>query len=296
MTFEIICADFCFQFEVFSENLLLNAWNWKLDPWKASGSIPLSENTAIIHIACKQALKVLHGSLNLISIKKTGFFEHRIFRMENGDTLWDFVRVAENCCYLRYNVNANWNRITLLKDITNTNGIAAFEYLTRMIPGILLKQNILTFHGVLMEYQGYGIIISATSGTGKTTHARLWRDLNHALIINGDCTAVRMKDGVWTGYGLPWSGTSGEQMNRNVPLKALVVLERDSENEAHQITGLEAFSAVLPHLQYPAWDKERVNIAMENINQFLSAIPVIRLRCRPDAEAVDVLAQALEDL
>ncbi len=295
MTFEILCADSLFRFQGFTDKLFWSTWNWKINPWEVSSPMQLSDKSIVTCVNCKQTSEISYEILSVKSVEKTGFFEHRVLKMKNGGTLWELVRVAKGCCYLRFSVNSDWNRIELLKDITNTNGTTAFEYLTRMMPGILLKQNILSFHGVLMEYQGYGIVISAASGTGKTTHARLWRDLKHALIINGDYTAVRVKNGIWIGYGLPWSGTSGEQINRSVPLKALVVLERSEQNEAHRITGLDAFSSVLPHLQYPTWDKQMINKAMDNLDQFLKEVLIIRLCCRSDFESVDVLYQMLEN-
>ena len=160
---------------------------------------------------------------------------------------------------------------------------------------ILLKHQMLTFHGVLMEHNGCGIIISAPSGTGKTTHARMWRDSRNALIINGDRATCQNINGVWTGFGLPWSGTSGEQINRSVPITAIVVLEQGETNQARQITSpLEAFMMLLPHVQYPSWDKEMTSKAMDLLEDFLKEIPVIRLSCLPDLEAVDVLEKAIE--
>lgn len=296
MILEIICADICFRFQGFSENLPLAIWNWKLDPWKISAFAQMPEDVPVVDVVCKQVFAVPQELMTLLCAEKDGFFEHRVLQMENGSTLWDFVRVAEKRCYLRYIVNSGWDTVTLLEDITNTNRMAAFEYLAHMLPGILLKQNMLTLHGVLMEYQGYGIVISAASGTGKTTHARLWRDMHHALIINGDRAVIGVKDGVWTGYGLPWSGTSGEQINRSVPLKALVILERGEQNEAYRITGLEGFGALLPHLEYPAWNRDMVNLAMSGVDHFLQEVPVVRFCCRPDFESVSILKETLENL
>lgn len=173
----------------------------------------------------------------------------------------------------------------------------AFEFLGRLLIPCMLKKNRLTFHGVLLEHQGRGIILSAPSGTGKTTHARMWRDDRNALIINGDRAACAKTEGVWTGYGLPWSGTSGEQVNRSVPVFALVVLERGDRNEAVRVTDpLEAFFAVLPQVQYPSWDIDLSGKAMDLLEDFLRSVPVIRLRCLPEPAAVDVLAEALEAL
>lgn len=206
------------------------------------------------------------------------------------------MRNRSEKAYLSYYVDEKWQRIVLQEDYTESAGVLAFEYLGQIMPSIFLNHYALSFHGVLMEYQGKGIIISAESGTGKTTHARLWRELENALIVNGDCATVQKKENIWTGFGIPWSGTSGEQVNRRNPLKALVVLERHAENEAHRISGIEALSAILPHVKYPAWDKILTNKMFDLLEKFLCEIPIIRLRCRPDGEAVKVLKKALEEL
>ena len=228
--------------------------------------------------------------------EEAGFFDRLVFRLEDGGTLWRYVRRKNQNVILSYMVTPDWGTITLLEDYSDTAGQLAFEYLGQIMPSVLLNHHILTFHGVLMEHNGRGIIISADSGVGKTTHARLWRDHRNALIINGDRATCRNVNGVWTGFGLPWSGSSGEQINRSVPLQALVVLERGEVNQAHPVTGLEAFGGVLPHMQCPVWDEELTGTAMDLLDDFLGAIPVIRLRCRPDVEAVEVLQKVLEEL
>ncbi|MGN0644691.1 MAG: hypothetical protein ACI4JH_07025, partial [Gemmiger sp.] len=140
---------------------------------------------------------------------------------------------------------------------------------------------------------GQAFAVCAPSGTGKTTHARLWRDSKNALILNGDRAVVGKSGAGWTAYGTPWSGTSGEQINRHAPLKALVVLERAPQNSVERLQGLSAFGSVLPHLLYPAWDKPLAVTAIDGLNDLLETVPVYRLRCRPDAGAVDVLCRAL---
>lgn len=279
-----------------SSNTVWQTWKWKLDPYtikqpekpydlliSLAESVPLDSESQIVPVRVLQEIQA-------------GFFCHRVYSTTTGDTIWQYERIKNGEVVLKYLVSSSWNQITLLEDNSNTNGQLAFEYLTQMIPSVLLPFHVISFHGVLMEYQGMGIIISAPSGTGKTTHARLWRDLYQALIINGDRSHCVKENGVWTGFGLPWSGTSGEQINRSVPVKAMVVLEQSEQNRTEMLTGLESFSAVLPHLLYPGWDAELTGTAMDLIDDFLSEIPVIRLSCRPDEEAVNVLKAALESL
>lgn len=287
-------ADLGVTFQDFIVHELYDQWQWKIDPYLTpDAAFPFR------HITVKRsrpARSVATAGLLLLRQETSGFFRRQVFRNSNGGTLWQFLRSQGNTVCLQYAVSPDWREITLLCDNTKTAGLVAFEYLGQMFPACALTFGLLTFHGVLMEYEGHGVIISAPSGTGKTTHARLWRDYKHALIINGDRAACRKADGVWTGSGLPWSGTSGEQINRSVPVTALVVLERGEQNEAHCVTGSEAFGAVLPHVQCPVWDAELTDKAMELMDDFLSEVPVIRLCCRPDAESVSVLLKALEEL
>lgn len=227
----------------------------------------------------------------------TGFFCHRVYAAKDGDLLWRYERIKNGEVILSYLVSSALNKITLVKDDSDTGGNLAFEYLGMIMPTVMLVQaQAISFHGVLMEHEGCGIVISAPSGTGKTTHARLWRDLENALIINGDRALCKKTDKSWRGYGMPWSGTSGEQINRSVPITAMVVLEQSKENHAELLTGLDAFAAVMPNLQYPGWDAALTCTAMDLIDDFLSEIPVIKLRCRPDEESVAVLKTFLEKL
>lgn len=194
---------------------------------------------------------------------------------------------------MSFHVSADWSHMSLLEDHTNTDSRYPFEYLSCIMPYAMLTKDVLTFHGVLMEYNGQGIILSANSGIGKSTHARLWRDHKHAFIINGDKSACYKKDGIWTGFGMPWCGTSGEYMNREVPLKALVLIERGEENHVEKVNPTTGFKRLLAHALYPSCDIDLSTTAMNLLGDFAEQIPVYRLQCRPDAESVEVLYNAL---
>lgn len=201
--------------------------------------------------------------MSLLYSEKTGFFERRVYRLPRGETQWDFVRSRGEKLLLRYRVNAAWNVITLMQDNTQTQGTTAFEYLAQMIPGACLRQGILTLHCALVEYAGMAFAVCASSGTGKTTHARLWRDYKNALILNGDRALCRRTENGWMAYGSPWSGTSGEQINRKAPLKALVILERAGKNSVSCMKNSELFAGVFPHIIYPSWNRKMAEQVMD---------------------------------
>ena len=285
---EIVC-----RFENFGSSTFCDSWQWKLDPYRSICSDPGRYDIIFRNREMKEEIP---DPVRKVCEIQDGFFLRTVSVLPGGGTLWRCVRKLSGETLLSYAVNHAWSEIVFAEDHSMTAGQMAFEYMGHIFSACGLMKDMLSFHGVLMEYNGYGLILSAPSGMGKTTHARLWRDLRRALIINGDRAACRKTDGIWTGFGLPWSGTSGEQINRSVPIRALAVLERGEENRASRIKGKEAFGAVLPHVQCPVWDADLTGRMLGLLDDFLQNIPVIRLRCRPDGDAVDVLAGAVEDL
>ena len=149
-------------------------------------------------------------------------------------------------------------------------------------------------HGVLMEWQGKGIILTASSGTGKTTHARLWREYENALIINGDRVLIRKEEGQWYAFGTPWSGSSGECVNRKVSLDAVVFLNRGQINEVYPVSPIQGMEKILPRIIAPKWHEKYSLMAIDLAIKCLEEIPLYELYCRPDAESVCTLKQALQ--
>ena len=263
---------------------------WKLDPYR----IIDSKESPDLSIPLNSTEKQIQPG-KLLNKERAGFFQHIIYNVPGG-MIWQYERIKNHDLQLRYYISSKWDQIQLLEDHSHTDGHLAFEYLGQIMPSVMLRHCILTFHGVLLEYEGNGIIISAPSGTGKTTHARMWRDLRRALIINGDRAACRKINGTWTGFGLPWSGTSGEQVNRSVPIKAMIILERSEENQAFQISGMDAFISAWTNVLKPGWDTDLSGKALDLTDDFLQTVPVVRLRCRRDADSVEVLSNFLEGI
>ena len=160
----------------------------------------------------------------------------------------------------------------------------------------MLAHGACVFHGVVMEYEGKGVLITARSGVGKTTHARLWRDHENALILNGDRSLCRRIDGKWYAYGMPWCGSSGEYINRRVPISCIVELRRGETNRVEDVSPFDAAMYLLERIYAPVWEPELREKAVDRCQELGSSIPVVRLYCRPDPESVQVLKYVLQGL
>lgn len=292
-----IRTRYCFhnvicEFNDYGTAAFFGFWKWNLDPFETLFSF----NTTGSVVVENRLSEDLPGPWTHVTTLGTKWFQMHVSADSEGNTLWQYLWVARNQLFTSHWMSKQYDAIQLLSDNSNTSGYLPFVCLGHMFPSVMLKHDAITFHGVLMEHEGRGIILSAPSGTGKTTHARLWRDHRRALILNGDRATCCLEDGRWIGFSLPWCGSSGECINRDVPLTAYVVLEQALENSVERLYGMDAFGAVYQNLVYPNWDRELTEKALDFINDFLENIPVFRLRCRPDVEAVETLEAALREL
>jgi hypothetical protein len=98
----------------------------------------------------------------------------------------------------------------------------------RKIGELLANDNRFLFHGVVIAYdRDDGYMFTAVSGTGKSTHARLWKKyLKDAVeVVNGDKPIIAVENKEAIAYGTPWAGKEGWQKNRGVRLKGICIIK-----------------------------------------------------------------------
>lgn len=258
----------------------------KADPWK-TGSVTVPDLTVAEHLQGWSP-----AGCTLLSEEHIPGYENRVYQADSG-LIYHALMRGDDDVVICWQVDPNKGTVTLIIDNTDTAGYFAFEHVGTILPELFLRHGLCTMHGVLMEHNGKGIILTADSGVGKTTHARLWRDHKSAIILNGDRVTVEKRETHWVGHGLPWSGSSGEQMNRSVEITAVVQIVRGRENRAERLQGMEAFTVALGQLLTPAWDKTLAEQAVDMAAALTAEVPVWRLFCTPDRGAADVLEQTL---
>lgn len=150
-------------------------------------------------------------------------------------------------------------------------------------------------HASYVQWKNHAILFTAPSGTGKTTQAKLWEQYADAKIINGDRVLLGEREGVWHAYGYPNCGSSDICVNRTLPIRAIVVLQQGKENRVQRMTASEKLRGILSGTVVYHWDGADVQRAAVLAGEILSSVPVVRLICRPDADAVYVLKNYLEE-
>lgn len=159
--------------------------------------------------------------------------------------------------------------------------------------GRMLLEGGFVLHGAAVEWNDQGIIFTGNSGAGKTTQAHLWKQKERALILNGDCPAIRKTKEGTKMYGTPWCGSSGEYMDRSTTLTAVVLVKRAEENRVRRLEGQEKMMVVLSQVFRSNVNPNMLDHAIANVANCMDDFCVYELSCTKEYGAVEVLKQEL---
>ena len=161
----------------------------------------------------------------------------------------------------------------------------------------LLHNNGLYLHASAVEKDGKAYLFSAPSGTGKSTHTRLWRQVfgSRAVMVNDDKPFLKLTEAGIFACGSPWSGKHGLDTNMTVPLQGICILERGKENRIERISVSEALPMLLHQSYCPLDPKKRV--CFENlVKQLAEKTPLWRMYCNMDPAAAEVSHSAMSQI
>lgn len=148
-------------------------------------------------------------------------------------------------------------------------------------------------HASFLDWQGSGIAFTGPSGIGKSTQAALWERWAGAETINGDRMAFGAAQGRFCGFGIPVAGSSRVFHNRQLPLRAVILLEQGPDNRVSRETPARALPFLLSQTTVNRWDAAYMTRVLELLDELLRQVPVYRLCCRPEKGAVDCMLSVL---
>lgn len=165
------------------------------------------------------------------------------------------------------------------------------EYLTASVcfNMKLIASGGMMFHSSCINFGGEAICFSAPSGTGKSTHTLLWKDVfgDKVEFINDDKPAIKIDEsGKHIAYGLPYSGKSHLNSNTCAPVKAVVFIERANENSIRKIETAEATMRILDQTIKNIYDKDSMATLLDTVEKFILSVPCYLLSCNMTHDAV----------
>lgn len=156
----------------------------------------------------------------------------------------------------------------------------------------------LEMHAAVIVRHGMAQLFLGKSGTGKSTHARLWlQAFPSAWLLNDDNPILRLHpivsdNGTTTHelrvYGSPWSGKTPCYKNASAPVAAIVKLSQAPHNEMRPLRLPEAYAYVLSSASGLKIIPEMMDALYTTIAQTVQTVPMYQLDCLPDTAAAQL--------
>lgn len=158
----------------------------------------------------------------------------------------------------------------------------------------LIDKGILLFHGSVIAVDGVAYLFTAKSGTGKSTHTRLWREHfgERAVMINDDKPLLKITDSGVTVYGTPYDGKHRISTNTSAPLKAICLLYRGEENRIRQVTKSEVYPMLLQQTHRPM-NGAKMQAVFTLLDKMCEHLKIYHLDCNMNPDAAIIAYQGM---
>ena len=189
----------------------------------------------------------------------------------------------------------NLARFYTLKDFDETEKELLFHAIRTVFLYKALFKGIVAVHSASILYKNCVWLFSASAGTGKSTHANLWKEMFETKVVNGDLNLLGVKDGKPVVYGLPWCGTSNTFDVNTYKLGGVILLKRNKTNYVEDLTEDKKELLVQQRIISPSWDASLLDKQFETVDEIINNGAVVaRLNCTADYEAAIVMKEYID--
>lgn len=172
------------------------------------------------------------------------------------------------------------------EDIQYSKSYLEFIALYRQFSEKVLDYGVVLCHGSVIELDGKAYMFTAPSGTGKSTHTRMWREHfgDKVTMINDDKPLLKFKeDGIYA-YGTPWDGKHHLSTNTSAKLAGICFLHQADKNEIRKIDPQEAVGLLMNQIYRPR-NAEGLIKTLDYADRLMADIPMYAMGCTISEEA-----------
>lgn len=172
------------------------------------------------------------------------------------------------------------------------------EYQSLLLPLFtrLLTDQILGIHGVGFVLHGEAWILTAPSGTGKTTqYLNMKKIEKNTQIINGDKLILKMDGDDFQVYSSPYPGKEKLFSDKSGTLKGIIVLEQGKTNKFVSLTEEEKIEHLYPEILYSPADKVKIEMACRMLSKIILNVPVFKYVNDGSIESSDLLMKTIRN-
>ena len=161
--------------------------------------------------------------------------------------------------------------------------------LLRKIAECAPEENSMLIHSSAICVDGNAYLFAAPSGTGKSTHARLWCEMlgDRAVMVNDDKPFILRSENVFYVCGSPWNGKHGLGNPIQAPLAGICLLHQAEKNTISKLTAVQALPGVMAQCYIPK-KADSAFAALGMIDELLKSVPIYSLGCNISREAAEL--------
>lgn len=225
-------------------------------------------------------------------VREVGQFDcggcvHGVFLMPDGGYLFH-LRDAKGilCCLMCATPDFRQCRVSLPQDDEAQCAFGLNSALMIAYAFAAVGRQTLLMHSSVIRCNGRAYMMTAPSGTGKSTHTRLWYDnIPGCDLMNDDNPVLRIVDGCPVAYGSPWSGKTPCYRNVSAPVGAVVRIRQCPANSIRRLGPVDALSVLLPAMSNMKWDRRVYSGVHDTVARLIGMCGIYELGCLPNAEA-----------
>lgn len=233
----------------------------------------------------KGKCEIAYPKTKAIDIFEYNSITYEVFKDESSFT----VSMTKNGKRRYLKSEADWKNPCTDADMTNfEDKMYINDFIVIAFNMTSSKLKTLKLHASVIEKDGKALLFMGKSGTGKSTHSRLWQEfIPDCRLLNDDEPIVRLcDDGVVRVYGSPWSGKTRCYRNISAEVSAFVHLYQSPNNVLRKLNVIDSVSSLMFSSCTMRTDKQNKTNVFNTIADILSKVNVYRLDCLPDKSAV----------
>lgn len=145
----------------------------------------------------------------------------------------------------------------------------------------------LEMHASVVMNAGKGYLFLGKSGTGKSTHSKLWlRHIPGTELLNDDNPILRlMPDRTVRVFGSPWSGKTPCYKNQDVPAGAVVRIRQAPFNKIERLPLVQAYASLMASASSFRPFSTLSDHWHHTLEGMVATLPCYVLDCLPDEDA-----------
>ena len=260
--------------------------------------VSVIEDTPLENEEVQERLSLMKPIYSNYGKVEPGFIELAVYKDDNGLCI-EFTQPRSATVNGRVFLNKEYDKATLYLNGTlleKWNGLNTglnFCY----VLSAACRNTVLT-HASCVTYNGKAYLFLGKSGTGKSTHSRMWLNaLDGVVLLNDDHPVIRVHDdGNVIAYGSPWSGKTRCYKNIQAPVGGMIRISRAPYNKARRLSNIESYASLMPTFSGISWEKNLADGRDRTIQGIIRSVPCWVMECLPDNDAAKVCCETVTNV